>query len=113
MTEDQPSQSQGAAAAVTQPVYIPGNFPLPAPLEYKGDVYSNWKFFRLQWEDYEVATQLNTKSEGIGYILRRKYKTIQPQRSKLNIRPKISQQKSEEAPETKRHLMCTRLVLAN
>ena len=63
MTEDQPSQSQGAAAAVTQPMYIPGNFPLPAPLEYKGYVYSNWKFFRLEWEDYEVATQLNTKSE--------------------------------------------------
>ena len=39
------------AAAIPTPApvqqYVPANLPLPAPLEYKGDVYSNWKYFKL------------------------------------------------------------------
>ena len=42
---------------------MPAYLPLPAPLEYKGDVYSNWKYFKLQWEDYETATQLCMRSQ--------------------------------------------------
>ena len=55
------------AAVVPTPApaqqYVPANLPLPAPLEYKGDVYSNWKYFKLQWEDYETATQLCMRSQ--------------------------------------------------
>ena len=37
---------------------MPLNFPVPAPMVCRGDVASNWEFFRQQWEDYEVAIEL-------------------------------------------------------
>ena len=41
------------AVCALAPLYVPANLPLPAPMEYKGNVYSNWKYFKMQWEDYE------------------------------------------------------------
>ena len=31
----------------------------------KGDLTSNWEFFKQQWQDYEVATGLDKKSQAI------------------------------------------------
>ena len=59
-----PAQTAVPAPAFAQQ-YVPANLPLPAPLEYKGDVYTNWKYFRMQWEDYETATQLNIRSQAM------------------------------------------------
>ena len=36
---------------------------LPAPMETKGDLPSNWQFFRQQWTDYEVTTELKEKNK--------------------------------------------------
>ena len=33
-----------------------GNFPTPAPMDMKGDIWHNWAFFRAQFENYEIAT---------------------------------------------------------
>ena len=41
------------------------NFPVPPPVEVKGDLMSNWSFFRDQWEDYEIATGLNDKDKTV------------------------------------------------
>ena len=47
------------------PSSVFNNFPLPSPMDVTGDILNNWKFFKLQWNDYEIATELNTKSEAI------------------------------------------------
>ena len=63
-TTDPPSQASAAAGVVVSPnqalgrQFVPSNFPVPAPMVCRGDVASNWEFFRQQWEDYEVATEL-------------------------------------------------------
>ena len=41
------------------------NIPVPAPMEVKGDLLSNWIFFKDQWEDYKVATGLREKSKNV------------------------------------------------
>ena len=41
------------------------HIPVPAPMEVKGDLLSNWTFFKDQWEDYEVATGLREKSKNV------------------------------------------------
>ena len=41
------------------------NIPVPAPMEVKGDLLSNWAFFKYEWEDYEVATGLREKSKNV------------------------------------------------
>ena len=63
--QDNHGEEAAEEDATVMAVAVPSNFPIPAPVEYKGDVISNWKFFRMQWEDYEIATQLNTKSSQI------------------------------------------------
>ena len=35
--------------------------PVPALMDTKGDLPSNWQFFKQQWVDYEVATELKDK----------------------------------------------------
>ena len=55
-----PSAS-GTAAVVSQahgPRFVPSNFPVPQVMVCKGDKASNWEFFRQQYEDYEIATEL-------------------------------------------------------
>ena len=39
--------------------------PVPAPVEVKGDLLSNWTFFEDQWENYEVVTGLREKSKNV------------------------------------------------
>ena len=41
------------------------NIPVPAPVEVKGDLLSNWAFFKDQWENYEVVTGLREKSKNV------------------------------------------------
>ncbi|XP_070537022.1 uncharacterized protein [Ptychodera flava] len=41
------------------------NFPVPASMEMKGDLVQNWAFFRSNWENYEIATELNKKDQKI------------------------------------------------
>ena len=41
------------------------NIPVPAPVEVKGDLLSNWTFFKDQWENYEVVTGLREKSKNV------------------------------------------------
>ena len=55
----------GSSTAAAVMVAVPSNLPIPAPMECKGDLSGNWKFFRMQWEDYETATQLCTQSSQI------------------------------------------------
>ena len=50
---------------VSQVVSVPSNFPVLSPMDCKGDQAENWKFFRLQWEDFQTATELNKKSAAI------------------------------------------------
>ena len=44
------------------------SIPVPAPMEVKCDLLSNWIFFRDQWENYEVATGLREKSKNIRVV---------------------------------------------
>ncbi|KAK3091628.1 hypothetical protein FSP39_021345 [Pinctada imbricata] len=39
--------------------------PVPAPMNMKGDLKGNWTFFKSQWENYEIATELSEKDEKI------------------------------------------------
>ncbi|BES90768.1 Reverse transcriptase (RNA-dependent DNA polymerase) [Nesidiocoris tenuis] len=39
------------------------NIPLPSKLELKGDVAANWDFFKEEWNDYEVASDLDKQPE--------------------------------------------------
>ena len=41
------------------------NTPVPAPMEVKGDLISNWTFFKDQWENYKVTTGLRDKSKNV------------------------------------------------
>ena len=44
---------------------FPSNFPVPSAMVCRGDLTSNWEFFTQQWQDYEVATSLDQKSQSI------------------------------------------------
>jgi hypothetical protein len=37
------------------------DLPVPAPILVKGDVKGNWKFFKAQWSNYEIAKELSKK----------------------------------------------------
>ena len=50
-----------AARALT----FTSNFPIPSPMNVKGDPVNNWEFFRQQWTDYEVATGLDKQEQKI------------------------------------------------
>ena len=41
------------------------NISVPTPVEVKGDLLSNWTFFKDQWENYEVVTGLREKSKNV------------------------------------------------
>ena len=58
-----PAAAEPAPAVVY--LYVPSNFPIPAPMVCKGNLVANWEFFRQQWEDYEVATGLDKQSSEI------------------------------------------------
>ena len=46
-------------------VNYPSNFPIPSPMVCTGDKVANWEFFRQQYEDYEIATGLDKRSQKI------------------------------------------------
>ena len=48
-----------------QIISVPSNFPVPSAMVCKGDLTSNWEFFKQQWQDYQVATALDQKSQAI------------------------------------------------
>ena len=61
MTEtDQATTSSGPRG----PIFT-SQFPVPSPMNTKGDQVNNWEFFKQQWEDYEVAPGLNKQDPKI------------------------------------------------
>lgn len=42
-------------------VHVPSNLPFPTKLDMKGNLSVNWKKFERVWENYEVATGLQSK----------------------------------------------------
>jgi len=48
-----------------QIISFPSNFPVPSAMGCRGDLMSNWEFFKQQWQDYEVATGLDQKNQSI------------------------------------------------
>ena len=60
-SEIPPTPSASTAAVVSQargPRFVPSNFPVPQVMVCKGDKASNWEFFRQQYGDYKIATEL-------------------------------------------------------
>ena len=41
------------------------HFPIPSPMNVKGDLVNNWEFFKQQWQDYEVGTGLDKQEHKI------------------------------------------------
>ena len=41
------------------------HFPIPSPMNVKGDLVNNWEFLKQQWQDYEVATGLDKQEQKI------------------------------------------------
>lgn len=39
--------------------------PIPEKMAIKGDCAGNWKFFKTQWDNYEIATELHKKDKKI------------------------------------------------
>jgi hypothetical protein len=38
---------------------------MPLPMDMKGDLKGNWKFFKSQWTNFEIATGLIRKEDAI------------------------------------------------
>ena len=58
--------SAGPHASPSPQIYnFPTNFPVPAAMVCRGDIPSNWEFFKQQWQDYEVATGLDQKNQQV------------------------------------------------
>ena len=53
IVETQASQAGGTSSAAPAyiPQVIPHNFPLPSPMNCRGDVAGNWDFFKQQWNE--------------------------------------------------------------
>ena len=68
---ENPPETSTAAGAVVPPnqahgrQFVPSNFPVAQPMVCKGDVASNWEFFRHQWEVYKVATELSQQKMAV------------------------------------------------
>ena len=39
--------------------------PAPSKMDMRGDLVSNWQYFKSSWTNYEVATELNKKDAAI------------------------------------------------
>ena len=64
--QDPPPPAPPQAPQPTPPPQVltfPSNFPVPSAMVCRGDITSNWEFFKQQWQDYEVATGLDQKSQ--------------------------------------------------
>ena len=50
------------------------NLPVPEPMNMtSSNVAENWSYFRKQWNDYEIATDLREKDEKIRVATQRNY----------------------------------------
>ena len=60
---------QASPEAVPPPpvqiISVPSNFPVSSAMVCKGDLTSNWEFFKQQRQDYKVATALDQNSQAI------------------------------------------------
>ena len=39
--------------------------PVPAPMSMQGNLAENWKFFKQMWNNYEIASGLDTKTNEV------------------------------------------------
>ena len=62
MTTTGENATTGSAPRV---LTFPSHFPIPSPMNVKGDLVNNWEFFKQQWQDYEVATGLDKQEQKI------------------------------------------------
>ena len=68
-----PAEDEGGSAetpqiqtAPTAPVLdFTSNFPVPSPMKVSGNRVTNWEFFRQQWQDYELGTELKHRPEPV------------------------------------------------
>ena len=63
-----PQQPTPQHAPPPQILSFPSNFPVPSAMVCRGDLTSNWEFFKQQWQDYEVTTSLDQKSQSIRLV---------------------------------------------
>ena len=62
MTTTKENATTGSAPRV---LTFSSHFPIPSPMNVKGDLVNNWEFFKQQWQDYEVATGLDKQEQKI------------------------------------------------
>ena len=62
MTTTEEKATTGRAPRV---LTFTSHFPIPSPMNVKGDLVNNWEFFKQQWQDYEVATGLDKQEQKI------------------------------------------------
>ena len=61
-----PKESSAGQQVPTAPVLnFTSNFPVPSPMKVSGDRVTKGEFFRQQWEDYELGTGLEHRSEPV------------------------------------------------
>ena len=59
------SSSEEQCATASSLLTFTSNFPVPAPMKITGDRKGHWEFFSQQWNDYELATGLDKRSEKV------------------------------------------------
>ena len=64
-TEQAPTLPAPQPTPPPQIFSFPTNFPVPSAMVCRGDLTSNWEFFKQQWQDYEVATGLDQKGQSV------------------------------------------------
>ena len=62
MTTTEENATTGSAPRM---LTFTSHFPIPSPMNVKGDLVNNWEFFKQQWQDYEVATGLDKQEQKI------------------------------------------------
>ena len=58
--KDMPDTEASGSRSIT----FTSNFPIPSPMNTR-DIVNNWEFFKQQWNNYEVATGLETQSDKV------------------------------------------------
>ena len=62
MTTTEENAATGSAPRV---LTFSSHFPIPSPMNAKGDLVNNGEFFKQQWQDYEVAPGLKKQEQKI------------------------------------------------
>lgn len=59
-----PTEGEGGSVqTLLRTLLFTSNF--PNPMKVSGNRVTNWKFFRQQWEDYELGTGLEHRPEPV------------------------------------------------